>query len=153
LQLVEGDEIQIIFHITTAANWKIAGTEGTYRAPTFDVEGFIHCSTREQVIQVANARFRGQSGFVLLVIDAERVSAEIIFENLEGGEQLFPHIYGGLNIDAVVSVAEFEPGAHGYFALPPELPDAGQGGGESGPSDEGYDPNEEARHSDFEKGV
>jgi uncharacterized protein (DUF952 family) len=83
----------------------------------FPVEGFIHCSTREQVIQVANIRFRGQSGLVLLFIDTEKVAAEIIYENLEGGQQLFPHIYGELNTDAVMQVAEFEPDADGYFTL------------------------------------
>ncbi len=85
----------------------------------FPVEGFIHCSTREQVIQVANARFQGQSGLVLLCIDTEKVAAEIVYENLEGGPQLFPHIYGELNTNAVVRAAEFEPDAAGYFALPP----------------------------------
>ena len=82
------------------------------------MDGFIHCSTPEQVVQVANLRFRGESGFVLLLIDPDKVKAEIIYENLEGGQQLFPHIYGGLNCDAVVKVAEFEPGPDGYFTLP-----------------------------------
>lgn len=84
----------------------------------FPVEAFIHCSTREQVIQVANARFQGQSGLVLLCIDTEKVAAEIVYENLEGGPQLFPHIYGELNTNAVVRAAEFEPDAVGYFTLP-----------------------------------
>jgi uncharacterized protein (DUF952 family) len=70
------------------------------------------------VIQVANVRFRGQPGLVLLSIDTDKVTAEIRYENLEGGEQMFPHIYGALNTDAVVKVARFEPGAEGYFVLP-----------------------------------
>lgn len=84
----------------------------------FPVEGFIHCSTSDQVVQVANARFRGQSGLVLLFIDTDKVAAEIIYENLEGGQQLFPHIYGELNADAVTQVAEFIPGQDGFFILP-----------------------------------
>lgn len=84
----------------------------------FPVDGFIHCSTREQVIQVANARFRGQSGLILLFIDTDKVTAEIIYENLEGGPQLFPHIYGELNTDAVVQVSDFEPAEDGYFSQP-----------------------------------
>lgn len=91
---------------------------GNYQPERFPVEGFIHCSTRDQVIQVANARFRGQSGLVLLFIDTDKVAAEIIYENLEGGQQLFPHIYGELNTDAVARVAEFAPDDAGYFALP-----------------------------------
>ncbi|MBC8030218.1 MAG: DUF952 domain-containing protein [Pyrinomonadaceae bacterium] len=108
----------MIFHITTGNAWNKAVAEGTYQTDTFSAEGFIHCSTSDQVIQVANARFRGQSGLVLLSIETEKVAAEIIYENLEGGQQLFPHIYGELNTDAVVHVAEFEPGRDGYFTLP-----------------------------------
>ena len=111
----------IIFHITTRAAWTSAKTKGSYRAERFPIEGFIHCSTRDQVVQVADARFRGQTGLVLLCIDTAKVTAEIRYENLEGGQQLFPHIYGEINNDAVVQVAEFEPAADGYFALPSSL--------------------------------
>jgi len=108
----------IIFHITTRHAWEPATEQGSYRPEAFSTDGFIHCSTPEQVIQVANARFRGRSGLVLLSIDTDKVIPEIIHENLEGGQQLFPHIYGGLNIDAVSEFLEFEPGADGYFTLP-----------------------------------
>ena len=108
----------IIFHITAGKAWRSAAAEGIYRTETFRTEGFIHCSTAGQVIQVANIRFRGQTGLVLLSIATDKVTAEIIFENLEGGPQLFPHIYGELNIDAVIQVAEFEPAADGHFTLP-----------------------------------
>jgi len=121
----------IIFHITTPEAWaKRAAVgngedelvaEAAYRTETFDIEGFIHCSTREQVIQVADARFRGQTGLVLLSINTDRVSAEIRYENLEGGQQMFPHIYGEINSDAVVQVSAFEPGVDGYFDLPSGL--------------------------------
>jgi uncharacterized protein (DUF952 family) len=121
----------IIFHITTREAWaERAGVgncedgvavAGAYRTEMLHIEGFIHCSTREQVIEVANARFRGQPGLVLLSINTDRVGAEIRYENLEGGQQMFPHIYGEINSDAVVQVSEFEPGVDGYFALPSGL--------------------------------
>jgi uncharacterized protein (DUF952 family) len=107
-----------IFHITTRSAWDSASAEGSYRPAAFSTDGFIHCSTSEQVIQVANIRFRGQSGLVLLSIDTDKVAPEIVYENLEGGQQLFPHIYGELKPEAVVEVAEFVPGADGYFTLP-----------------------------------
>ncbi len=70
---------------------------------------------------MADIRFRGQKGLVLLCIDTDKVSAEIRYENLEGGQELFPHIYGEINTDAVVQVAEFEPGINGHFTLPAKL--------------------------------
>jgi len=110
-----------IFHITSRQEWNRAEAEGVYRSKTFPTEGFIHCSTSEQVLQVANIRFHGQKGLVLLVIDSDRVTADIRYENLEGGVQMFPHIYGELNINAVVRILEFEPGADGHFNLPSDL--------------------------------
>lgn len=108
----------IIFHIAEREAWNQSKTNRTYRPKMFAVEGFIHCSTTAQVLQVANTRFRGRLDLLLLSIDTERVDAEVRYENLEGGEQLFPHIYGGIDRDAVVQVADFKPEADGSFTLP-----------------------------------
>jgi uncharacterized protein (DUF952 family) len=108
----------IIFHITTRQAWARAKAAGTYSTEMFPVEGFIHCSTADQFIQVANMRFRGQTGLVLLSIDTNAVTAPIVYENLEGGQQMFPHIYGELNLAAVVKVAAFEPEADGLWHRP-----------------------------------
>ena len=89
-----------IFHITKREAW--AADESDYRGDTLDSEGFIHCSAAAQVDGVAQARFVGEPGLVLLTIDPSRVGAEIRYEG--GG---FPHIYGPLNRDAVVSVDDF----------------------------------------------
>jgi uncharacterized protein (DUF952 family) len=40
----------------------------------------------------------------LLVIDPSRLPADVRIEDLDGGEERFPHIYGPLPIDAVVRV-------------------------------------------------
>jgi uncharacterized protein (DUF952 family) len=105
-----------ILHIATPQAWQQAQTNGSYQPEMFSREGFIHCSTPTQVVEVANRHFRGQTGLLLLKIEAERVRAEIRYENLEGGKQLFPHIYGELNLDAVVAVSDFEPQAGGTFS-------------------------------------
>ena len=115
----------VIFHITALDAWDRTKAEGSYQPEAFAAEGFIHCSTREQVVRVADARFRGRRGLVLLCIDTEKVVAEIVYENLEGGRELFPHIYGGLNTDAVVEVLEFEPGVDGSFSFPQGVTRAG----------------------------
>ena len=107
-----------IFHITKRGEWESAEPAGIYWTPTLASEGFIHCSRSEQVIRTANRLFRGQAGLVLLEIDTRRVSAEIRYENCEGGQEAFPHIYGALNLDAVVRVLAFEPGEDGSFAPP-----------------------------------
>jgi len=108
--------MSIILHITSKAAWEQAMGSGEYRGDTLAREGFIHCSTPEQVIPVANSLFRGQQNLVLLVIDRTRVQAPVRDENLEGGETLFPHIYGPLNLDAVIKVVDFPPDADGGFS-------------------------------------
>ena len=113
-------DVSLILHIAERARWEGAGSSGVYRADSLDSEGFIHSSTPRQVIRVANGRFRGRRGMVLLCIDPDRVGPEVRYEAAEGGER-FPHIYGPLNLDAVVNAVDFEPGADGTFQLPKEV--------------------------------
>ena len=119
----------IILHITKQENWMEAKRTGEYIAGSLSKQGFIHCSTSEQVIPVANFLFRGQQGLVLLCIDEARLDAEVKHENLEGGQKLFPHVYGPIPCDAVVDVLQFPPSDDGTFSLPPGLDGAGRKGG------------------------
>ena len=107
-----------IFHITKRGEWDRAKPAGTYESPSLASEGFNHCSTIDQVIQTANRLIRGQRGLVLLSIDTDQVGAEIKYENCEGGQENFPHIYGPLHPESVVRVITFEPGEDGLFVMP-----------------------------------
>jgi uncharacterized protein (DUF952 family) len=108
----------IIYHITTENDWTAAQSTGSYQADTLTAEGFIHCSTRQQVVPVANRFYHSQPGLVLLAVDIGRLNSGLIWENLEGGQEQFPHIYGPLNLDAVLHVTEFNPKPDGTFVLP-----------------------------------
>ena len=111
--------MSVIFHITRSQQWEEAKQVQSYRGDTLDSEGFIHCSTLSQTTRSANKFFVGQTGLVLLSIDSEKVESELKYE-LAAGEN-YPHIYGPLNVDAVLKVMEFEAGADGKFELPAEL--------------------------------
>ena len=108
----------LLLHITAREQWDRARFAGVYRGDTLDTEGFIHCATRDQVLDVANARFRGRPDLVLLCIDSSRVQAPIQYDAVETGAR-FPHIYGPLNAEAVVKTLPFPPGPDGRFSLPP----------------------------------
>jgi glutathione S-transferase len=118
-----------IFHITANEDWGAARAGGSYRLSTrgqsLDDVGFIHCSKVHQVTGVANAVYRGVHGLVLLVIDPQRVTAPIREESPNGsdGTERYPHIYGPLNVEAVVEVVKFEPSSDGTFELPPNIRD------------------------------
>jgi uncharacterized protein (DUF952 family)/uridine phosphorylase len=111
----------IILHITPYEDWLAAQQGGEYRPASLDHEGFIHCSTPGQVVPVANNLYPAQRNLVLLCIERGRVSAPVRDEDCYETGQLFPHIYGPLNRDAVVQVLPLPPDEDGTFSLPPAL--------------------------------
>jgi uncharacterized protein (DUF952 family) len=110
----------LIYHIVRESIWRSASQAGSYRGDTLDREGFIHCSTRDQVARTANYLFSGQADLVLLEIDEDRLVPDLRYER-STGEERFPHIYGPLNLDAVVRVVAFPPQPDGSFAFPDDL--------------------------------
>jgi|SRR5271163_497049 len=116
----------MIFHILKRLEWVEALGRGSYAPVGLRVEGFIHCSDLAQVVGTADRFYRGQMGLVILCIDEGRVRVELRYEAPNGahGEAagaLFPHLYGELNVDAVVRVVELPCEADGLFRLPPGL--------------------------------
>ncbi len=109
----------MILHIALADEWDAARALGQYRADSLATEGFIHCSTAAQVLIPANERFHGRTDLLLLVIDPARLAAELVYEDCYETGQAFPHLYGPLNLDAVLRAMPFPPSADGSFVLPP----------------------------------
>lgn len=113
--------MRTLYHITSAAEASDAEDAGVYEPRAFEAEGFIHCSYRHQICEVANRRFAGRAGLVLLEISRAKLSCAVIDENLEGGADLFPHVYGRLPMTAVTRLHPFPCGADGRFDLPDAL--------------------------------
>jgi uncharacterized protein (DUF952 family) len=107
-----------LFHITTQLEADAARESGEYRPRAFEREGFVHCSYGRQVVATANRIFHGQQGLVLLEIDPSTLGSRVIDENLEGGAERFPHVYGPIPMTAVVRVHLFPCGPDGRFSLP-----------------------------------
>jgi len=93
---------RIIYHITSTSEWDLAQSQGEYEPQAFAEEGFIHCSHAHQLEGVVNRFFKGQKDLVVLEINTAVLKCEVIEENLEGGTELYPHVYGKLPLDAVV---------------------------------------------------
>lgn len=107
----------VLFHITTRRAWEAARAQGEYRAPSLATEGFIHLSEERQWLEVANRLYRGVPDLVLLSIRADRLCSEVRLEEADG--DTYPHLYGPLNLDAVVEVLELSRAADGAI-VPPE---------------------------------
>jgi uncharacterized protein (DUF952 family) len=118
-----------IVHITSHKDWTDATHVGQYVAPSLKSDGFIHCSTFTQVLPVAEKYYKGQSGLVLLVIDPARLTCDMKWEAPAEGTpppgviagEMFPHIYGPVNLDAVVQTLDFPLGPNDHFVLPSGL--------------------------------
>lgn len=98
--------LQPIFHITESPLWQRARIDGWYEGSTRGVRlsevGYIHCSFKHQVERVANYIYDDWEGELLLLqLDPRAIRSEIRVENLEGGDEGFPHIYGPLPTEAV----------------------------------------------------
>jgi len=101
----------VLFHIVSTADW--ADRTETYLSPSFESDGFIHCSTADQVEGVARRLFRSRDDLLVLTTDPSRLRSQVRYEKLEGVEEQFPHIYGPLNDGAVMAERALSVGADG----------------------------------------
>ncbi|MEQ1554203.1 MAG: DUF952 domain-containing protein [Ferruginibacter sp.] len=92
----------MIYHITTKENWEIAIAKGFYEAPSLHTEGFIHNSTETQVGAVLERYYAGQTNLVKLYIDETKLTAELKYELAPSVNEMFPHIFGVINLDAIL---------------------------------------------------
>jgi uncharacterized protein (DUF952 family) len=104
-----------IFHLTLPAHWAQAQQDGAITMSTRDVtlaeEGFVHCSFGEQLAATAARFFGDLDEIVVLRIDPSLVASEVVVEDLYGAGQPFPHVYGPIEVSAVVEVRVVSPHA------------------------------------------
>lgn len=99
-----------IFHITTAADADRLMADGTLEPPSLAAEGFVHCSTEEQVVATTERWFAPDAELVLLEFDPERLGdAELRWPEVYPGQR-FPHVHGPLRAEAVVARLPWDPG-------------------------------------------
>ncbi|GAB6436761.1 MULTISPECIES: DUF952 domain-containing protein [Bacillus] len=106
----------MITKVITQRSWEIAKINGEINEVSLKEEGFIHCSSLEQALNVAEKYFIHEEGVLLLTIDPFLVKSEIKYELASNGQE-YPHVYGAINIDAIIDVVPF-PREKGEFILP-----------------------------------
>lgn len=92
----------MIYHVTDKESWARALKTGAYFAASLQTEGFIHTSSAEQVKGVLERYYAGKTGLILLHIDESKLLAPLKYELAPSVNEIFPHIFGCINIDAVV---------------------------------------------------
>jgi uncharacterized protein (DUF952 family) len=113
-----------IYKICAQAAWEAARPEGRYTGSADDVrDGFIHFSTRSQIAGTLAKHFAGRDDLVLVTVDPERLGEALKWEPSRRGA-LFPHLYGALDMGAVLTVQPLPLGSDGTHRIPEEEPDA-----------------------------
>ncbi|HEY7627444.1 MAG TPA: DUF952 domain-containing protein [Ilumatobacteraceae bacterium] len=106
----------MIFHITDAQTWARSQTQGLHTGSTRGVdlaeEGYIHCSTASQWPEVLKSFYADATDLLLLHIDEKRLTSPLVYEQLSDAPQPFPHVYGPIDLDAVVTVEPISGSGH-----------------------------------------
>ena len=97
----------IIYHITEEIYFESQKQAGEYFPPTFIEEGFIHLSTKNQVANTLKRYYAGKTGIILLHIDSNKIVSELKYELATNGEH-FPHVYGPINLDAIIEIEKIK---------------------------------------------
>ena len=93
----------MVYHIIKKEYWKKFENSDRYFPAEYQKEGFIHFSSKNQIAGVLSRYFTVEDELILLTINEDLLSAELKFEKASNGE-LFPHLYGHLNLNAVISI-------------------------------------------------
>ena len=107
-----------IYKICPASAWREAERQGVYRGSADDArDGYIHFSTAPQVAETARKFFTGQTGLFLVEVDADALGPALRYERSRNDE-LFPHLYGDLDLGAVNGILDLPMRADGSHAIP-----------------------------------
>ncbi len=111
-----------IYKICPAPAWREAERQGVYRGSADDSrDGFIHFSTAAQVAETARKHFASQTGLFLVELDADALGEALRWEPSRNDE-LFPHLYGELDLGAVIDVFELRTRSDGSHDIPELTP-------------------------------
>ncbi len=97
----------IIYHIVLPETWAKFANENLYEAESLLTEGFIHCSFDNQIAGVLDRYYNGVKKVLILTIDSEKLTSKLVNEPSTANE-IYPHIYGKINKDAIVEIEERE---------------------------------------------
>lgn len=104
----------IAYHLAPVEVWERQKVAGTYVPEAFEQDGFIHATNGLERLQwVANEFYTSDTRpHTVLVLDVARLSSPMRYDD---EHEHFPHIYGPLNVDAVIGELSVVRGEDGSF--------------------------------------
>lgn len=97
-----------IYHIMRQTEWHENPREN-FRPASLVKQSFIHCCTKDQILDVIRQWFPREKNLLVMEIETDKLISNLKFENLEKGTELFPHIYGPINTEAIIQIKELIP--------------------------------------------
>jgi len=94
-----------IYHIVLPELWESVKSNAEYEADSLETEGFIHCSYQYQLDNVLERYYEGKERVLLLEIETEQLKSKLV-EEQSTNDEIYPHIYGTINREAIVSVED-----------------------------------------------
>ncbi len=110
-----------IYHLITESDLKQRLKNDYIYEPSLESEGFTHNATLSQVVPAANRHYKGKRDTLLLQIDERLLQYPLRYDYVERHNQYFPHIYGPINLSAVVKIYVMPISDDGTFRLPRAL--------------------------------
>lgn len=107
----------LIFHLVTKEDWESHTKNSQYTPQSLEDQGFIHCSSGNNIEDTANRLFKDKENVLLLVINTALVDHDIKYEKDPELEEEFPHIYGPLNTGAVIDKIDIAPEEDGSYSI------------------------------------
>jgi len=115
-------EVPTIYKISPASAWREAERQGVYKGSADDArDGYIHFSTAAQVAETARKHYFGQTGLFLIAVDSDALGESLRWERSRNDE-LFPHLYGELDLGAVTGILDMRARSDGYHDIPELAP-------------------------------
>ena len=109
---------KLIYKIVHRDLWESAKSQGVFNGAEIDLsDGFIHFSAEHQVQETANRHFAGQTGLLIVAVEAAPLGEALRWEKSRDGE-LFPHLYASLDPTNVKFVRELLVDKSGSFQFP-----------------------------------
>lgn len=99
----------VIFHVTTDKILNEQSNAYYYSHPSLQSEGFIHCSTLDQLEQTLKVHFQPEDELVLVVLNPKWLLEEVKWEYSANRNSDFPHIYGKINKSAMIRLIRLSP--------------------------------------------
>ena len=116
-----GSKVPVLYKIMSKQEWETAQAQGIYEGSEVDRrDGFIHLSAAHQVRTTAQKHFSGRADLLLVSVLEKNLGKNLKWEASRGGD-LFPHIYGPLQLNAISEVTPL-PLVNGTHQFPEGLP-------------------------------